>query len=254
MPFTLPAELSWPLLTVVALVIMVAYLTFGATGFGAAIVSVPLIAHILPLSFVVPLMTAIDCVAFATATSRQWRNVDWREFRRLLFPLLIGIAAGLTLLINLPRGAALLGLGLFVTGYAAYMLFGAREWRAIHPAWAIPLGLFGGVFSALFATGGPVYMVYLSARIADKTALRATSSMVIALAVVVRTLAFVFSGMFLQQGLLLLAGLALPLMLIGYAVGSRLHVRLSTQSVRRWLAWLLLANGVWLIWRAVEGL
>ena len=57
--------------------------------------------------------------------------------------------------------------------------------------------------------------------------------------------------MFLQQGLLLLAGLALPLMLAGYAVGSRLHVRLSTQSVRRWVAWLLLANGVWLVWRAV---
>ena len=252
MPFALPSELSWPLLATVALAVTLAYLMFGATGFGASIVSVPVIAHVLPLTFVVPMITALDCMAVITATFRQWRHVDWREFRRLLFPILVGVAAGLTLLIRLPRGVALLALGLFVAGYAAYTLSGAREWRAIRPAWAIPVGIFGGAFSALFGTGGPIYMVYLSSRIVDKTALRATSSMVVALSVGLRAIAFVFSGMFLQQGLLLLAGLLLPLMLAGYAVGSRLHSRLSGASVRRWIAWLLLANGALLAVRAIE--
>lgn len=252
MPLALPAELSWPLLTVVAFAITLAYLMFGATGFGASIVSVPIIAHLLPLTFVVPLITAVDCGAVTTATLRQWRHVDWREFRRLLVPILAGIAIGLTLLIRLPRGAALLALGLFVAGYAVHTLSGVREWRAIRPVWAIPLGMFGGAFSALFGTGGPIYMVYLSSRIADRTALRATSSMVVALSVAMRALAFVFSGMFLQQGLLLLVGLLLPLMLVGYALGSRLHARLSGPSVRRWIAWLLLANGLLLVVRAVE--
>lgn len=112
--------------------------------------------------------------------------------------------------------------------------------------------MFGGVFSALFGTGGPIYMVYLSSRITDKTALCATSSIVVTLRVAIRALAFVFSGMFLQHGLLLLVGILLPLMLVGYALGSRLHARLSGTSVRRWIAWLLLANGVALVVRAVE--
>jgi uncharacterized membrane protein YfcA len=252
MPFVLPAELSWPLLAVIALTVPLAYLMFGAIGFGSSILSVPIIAHFLPLTFVVPMITAVDCGAITTATLRQWRHVDWGEFRRLLVPMLAGIAIGLTLLIRLPRGAALLALGVFVAGYAAYTLSGVREWRAIRPVWAIPLGVVGGAFSALFGTGGPVYMVYLSSRIADKTALRATSSMVIALSVIVRSLAFVFSGMFLQQGLLLLVGFLLPLMLVGYALGSRLHGRLSGASVRRWVAWLLLVNGIVLVVRAVE--
>jgi len=254
MPFSLPAELSWPLLAAVALAIVTAYLMFGATGFGASIVSVPIVAHILPLTFVVPMITALDCGAVATATLRQWRHVDWPEFRRLLVPLVIGITIGLTLLINLPRGYALLALGVFVASYAAYTLSGVREWRAISTYWAIPLGIFGGMFSALFGTGGPVYMVYLASRIADKTALRATSSLVIGFSVVLRAVAFVFSGMFLQQGLLVLAGLLVPLMLAGYALGSRLHARLSGASVRRWVAWLLLANGILLVVRAVEAL
>jgi uncharacterized membrane protein YfcA len=145
-----------------------------------------------------------------------------------------------------------LALGLFVAGYAVYTLSGVREWRTIRPLWAIPLGMFGGAFSSLFGTGGPIYMMYLSSRIADKTALRATSSMVVTLSVAIRALALVFSGMFLQQGLLLLVGLLLPLMLAGYALGSRLHARLSGASVRRWVAWLLLVNGVVLVVRAVE--
>jgi uncharacterized membrane protein YfcA len=252
MPFALPAELSWPLLTVIALAVTLAYLMFGGTGFGASIVSVPIIAHILPLTFVVPMITAVDCGAVTTATLRQWRLVDWREFRRLLLPILVGIAAGLTLLIKLPRGAALLALGLFVAGYAVYTLSGVRQWRTIRPLWAIPLGMFGGAFSSLFGTGGPIYMVYLSSRIADKTAPRATSSMVVTLSVAMRALAFVFSGLFVQQGLLLLIGLLLPLMLAGYALGSRLHARLSGAAVRRWVAWLLLVNGVVPVVRAVE--
>ena len=252
MPFELPAELTWPLLLAIALTVMLAYLMFGATGFGASIVSVPIVAHILPLTMVVPMMTAVDCVAVTTATLRQWRHVDWREFRRLLLPISIGIAIGLTLLIRLPRGAALLALGVFVAGYAAITLSGAREWRSIRPIWAVPLGIFGGAFSALFGTGGPVYMVYLSSRIADKSVLRATSTMVITLSVAIRAMAFVFSGMFLQQGLPALVGLLLPLMLVGYWLGSRLHARLSVVAVRRWIARLLLGNGVLLIARAME--
>ena len=234
--------------------VTLAYVTFGAMGFGASIISVPFVAHFLPLTLVVPLITAVDCGAASTATLRQWQHVDWREFRRLLVPALMGIAAGLTLLIRLPRGAALLVLGLFVVGYAANMLSGAREWRAIRAPWAIPLGVAGGVFSALFGTGGPLYMVYLSSRIADKSALRATSSMMIAMSVAIRALAFVLSGMFLQRGLLLMVGLLLPLMLVGYAFGSRLHGRLTGASARRWGAWLLLGNGVFLVARSVVAL
>lgn len=251
MPLALPPDLSWLTLAVVACAIFVAYLVFGATGFGSSILSVPVAAHFLPLSFVVPMITAIDCVAVVNATLRTWRQVDWREFGRLVIPILIGVAAGLTLLINLPRNIALLALGIFVAGFAIYTLSGVREWRGIRTIWSIPVGMVGGVFTAWFGTGGPIYMVYLSSRIADKAALRATSTVIVAFSVVVRAIAFAFSGLFLQPGLLGMALLLLPLMLIGYAVGSRLHARLSGASVRRWVAWVLLANGVLLVVRAV---
>ena len=52
--------------------------------------------------------------------------------------------------------------------------------------WALPFGVFGGVFSALFGTGGPIYTIYLSRRIAALDAFRATISVVILASGVVR--------------------------------------------------------------------
>ena len=235
----------------IALAVSVGYLSFGATGFGASIISVTMAAHLLPLTYVVPLVTTIDCVAVVNAMSRQWRVVAWREVRHLLVPMLIGIAIGLTLLVNLSRNIALFALGTFVSIYAVYTLSGVREWRAIRPRWGIPIGLVGGVFSALFGTGGPIYMIFLSSRIADKSALRATSTVLVGLSVVIRTVAFIGSGMLLQPGLLWMSLLMTPLMLLGYTFGSRLHARISGAAVRKWIAWLLLANGVSLIARAI---
>ena len=84
---------------------------------------------------------------------------------------------------NLPRGPALLLLGIFVGVYGVHLLGGQREWKALHPRWAWPLGFAGGVFSVLFGTGGPIFMIFLAARIHDKSRLRATSSIVVMVSV-----------------------------------------------------------------------
>jgi len=250
MPFALPYDLSWLSLFLIVVAVTLAYLSFGATGFGSSIIAVPVLAHVLPLTFVVPLITVTDGGAVTLSTIRQWRQVDWPEFRRIFIPASIGIALGSTLLVNLPRNIALIALGAFVILFALYTLSGARQWQAIDTKWAIPAGLFGGVFSALFGTGGPIYMSYLSSRIDDKTALRATSAMCVASAVVLRAVLFAFTPLWFQPGMWTLIMLLLPCMVIGYAIGNHLHLRLSVAMLRGGIAWLLLANGVLLILRA----
>jgi len=250
MPFELPADLAWPSLVLIAGAITLAYLVFGATGFGSSIVSVPVLAHVLPLAFVVPLITAVDLGAVATAAIRQWRDADWRELRRLLLPAAIGVALGSTVLVSLPPRVALFALGAFVIAYAAYTLAGARACRAVRTRWALPAGVAGGVFSALFGTGGPIYMAYLASRVEDPTRLRATSSLMIGIAVVMRAVAFAVTPLWMQQGMPGLIVLLLPCMLAGYLVGSRLHAGVSSAGLRKAIACLLLANGALLIARA----
>jgi uncharacterized membrane protein YfcA len=253
----MPIPLSLPdvpahVLVAVPLIALTGYTIFGATGFGSSIISVPGLAHFFPLTFTVPLVTTVDAFAATATAVRLRRFVAWPEFLRLLPAMLIGNALGGTLLLNLSPAPALLALGIFVSVYGIYVLIGPRALKQA-PAWlAWPIGTTGGVFSVLFGTGGPVYIVFLSARIQDKASLRATSAMIVTVSVWIRIALFIGTGLLLDTSLLVLAALLLPVMILGLRLGNRLHHALSGRGVLRLIAGLLVGNGFALIARALD--
>jgi uncharacterized membrane protein YfcA len=256
---SMPLDLSLPdvpnhVLLVVAGIVLLGYVIFGATGFGSSIISVPGLAHFFPLTFTLPLITGTDAFAATATALRNRRLVAWREFARLLPAMLIGITLGMSLLLNLPRNPALLALGIFVACYGTYVIVGPpKVVRA--PAWLVwPVGVIGGIFSALFGTGGPIYVVFLSTRIEDKSVLRATISSVVALSIWIRVVLFVATGLLLNAKLLTMMLLLLPVMVLGLWIGNRLHHALSRGGVLRLIAGLLMVNGIALIVRAVESM
>lgn len=232
--------------------ILVAYVVFGATGFGSSIVSVPLLAHFLPLTFVVPIACVLDLGASMLTGVRRMRQVERGEIGRLLIPMVIGIALGVTLLVHLPANAMLFGLGAFVGAYGVYSLFQRGPWSAIAPGWSIPVGLGGGAFSALFGTGGPVYVIFLSGRIADKTVLRATVATVIAVSAFLRFATFAATGFFRQSGLVTLCMFLLPSMLLGLWLGNHAHHRLPRERIVQLISVLLILNGLTLLLRGLR--
>lgn len=248
------ADVPLHLLVAVPCIVLLGYTMFGATGFGSSIITVPGLAHFFPLTFTLPLVTTTDVFAATSTAYRLRRLVAWPEFVRLLPAMLIGITLGATLLLNLPRGPALLALGIFATSYGVYVLAGPQSLERA-PRWLVwPVGVVGGIFSALFGTGGPVYIVFLSARIGDKSALRATSAIVIAVSVWIRLALFIATGLLLNPTLLAMALALLPVMVLGLWLGNRLHHALSRFGVLRLIAGLLLANGVALVARALDSI
>jgi uncharacterized membrane protein YfcA len=237
-----------------SLIMIVGYTIFGATGFGSSEISVPGLAHFFPLTFSVPLATVTDAVA-ATSTALRLRGaVAWPEFLRLAPAMLIGMAIGAKLLLGLPREPALLALGIFVSAYGAYVLIGPRALRNA-PRWlAWPIGIVGGVFSVLFGTGGPIYMMFLAARVRDKATRRATATMVVGLGIWTRLLLFVATGLLVDAQLAALLVIMLPVAVLGLWLGNHLHHALTGAGVFRLIASLLVVNGVALIVRAVQAL
>ena len=76
------------------LVVLVGYVVFGVTGFGASPITVPLLAHFLPLAFVLPLAAILDLASALAlglgylacryiATSRAGRVVQETQPERL---------------------------------------------------------------------------------------------------------------------------------------------------------------------------
>jgi uncharacterized protein len=242
-------DLPWPTLLAIGLSVTLGYTVYGITGFGAAIVAVPLLAHFLPLRFAVPMMLVFDLFAGVLLGLKNRRHLDRSELLRLLPFLLVGMVAGATLLAKAPERWLLILLGAFVLGYASLNLLRKSKPALISTRWAVPAGTIGGVFTALYGTGGPIYTMYLARRLPDKSVLRATIGTLILFAAVARLVLFTASGFYSQQGLLPLAFALVPCALAGYLAGSRMHARLPAQRIAQGIWLLLVAGGASLLWR-----
>ena len=123
---------------------------------------------------------------------------------------------------------------------------------SIGAAWAMPAGMAGGVFTALYGSGGPIYTVYLARRLDDANRLRATIAVLIFCTAWARLALFSGTGLMFQPSLLALAAVLLPCAVAGYFIGSHLHRRLAPQQVARAIWILLLVSGASLFWRALS--
>ena len=236
---------EWVLLE---LAIALAYIVFGVAGFGTALVAGPLLILCLPLSKIIPLLVLLDFVAAFGNWLPSRRDVSRPELLRLLPCMAIGCVIGVVFLLNLKSDLLLLLMGIFISAYAVYSLAVKVRPTEVAPVWAIPTGVTGGLFGALFGSGGFLYALYLNARL-PKDAARATQSALISCSTVVRLSLFVIAGVYADGALLLLAVCLLPAMALGLWIGRRLTRKLSREAFVRLVTWLVLASGIALIAR-----
>jgi uncharacterized membrane protein YfcA len=214
------------------------------------LIAVPLLAHFLPLQFVVPFVLVLDFTASIALGGKIRDQIDWNELKPLLPFGAAGVLLGVTLLIRMPREPLLIGLGIFVLIFGARTLLNIHGEKPISRLWAVPAGLTGGTVGALFGTGGPPYIIYLSHRLKDKTKLRATFSGLFTLEGGLRVVTFLATGLLLQGGMLTALVAALPIMALGLYLGHRVHLGISSRQMLKLIGALLIGSGASLIWKA----
>jgi len=234
---------------VVALVIFAGYLIFGVTGFGASPITIPVLVHVLPITFVLPLAALLDLSSGLALGFHTRRQADTRELFLLVPFTLVGLTLGVTLLVRLPRDATLLALGLFVCAYAGYVVLRRDTARRLSRRWAAPAGIIGGVVGALFGIGGPPYVMYLAGRISEPAAQRATISQMVILNVGLRVVAFALAGLLHSRAVWLVVAILLPVAWAGVWAGNRVHLRLAPATAARCIGALLFLTGALLIAR-----
>jgi uncharacterized protein len=226
-------------------------LVFGITGFGAALVTIPLATHLVPLKFALALFVLADLAAALSIGFENPKNALRAEWTRLVPMIIAGTACGVTLLVNLPRAAGMLLLGLFVLGFAIFTLLPRARMRVISPAWAWIAGFAGGITSTVFGAGGPPYAIYLSQRGLSKEQFRATLGFATLTSISLRMAAFVLTGLLLDADVWMKALAVVPACLLGIWVARKIFVRISRDALMRAVALLLLATGASLVWRAI---
>lgn len=216
----------------------------GFTGFGAVLVTLPILVAWLPVKVAVPLIAALSIVngVWLTWRARQW--VALRECRLLLMGGLPATLAGLALFHSASDGILRRMLGVAVIGVGLWLACRSTQASARHwpDSAGLAAGVTGGVLGGLYGVSGPSTVLYLSGRPLDAIAFRATLLFFLTAVDLLRTIGLATSGALTPS--LWLAGLALyPVSLLGSWCGERLQRHVSEALFRRAIGYLLAVLG-----------
>jgi uncharacterized membrane protein YfcA len=232
--------------TIVA-VLLVAYFVRGLTGFGSGLISVPLLALNQPLQIIVPLVMMLDFIASFILGGVNTKQTDWSEIKRLLPFGVVGASFGVFALIRFPSSPILVSLGIFTIIFGIRNALGMQPKGHISALWAVPTGLIGSGAGALFGTSAPPYIIYLTHRLPDKTAVRATFSWLFVLDGGFRLILFVASGLLLQRKTQNAIAVGLLPMIVGLYLGNKVHVNITRDRMLQVIGWILVGSGASLI-------
>ena len=238
--------LSWGELAFCGAVLAVAYFVRGLTGFGSGLISIPLLALLLPLPAVVPLVVLLDYTASASQSLGSRKEVRWRELLPLLPFTLVGVVTGLLILQTVSAATMSHALGVFVLFFAVYQFFGLEMAGRYSKGWAALAGSSGGLIGTMFGTGGPFYIIYFRLRGLDKSELRATFAATFLIDGSVRLVGYAASEFFSRE-FLLTALAALPVMALALYVGGHIHTRIGIRTFQRAISVLLVCSGLALL-------
>jgi uncharacterized protein len=241
------AHLSPWLWIAAPLVIILSYTVFGLSGFGSTVISVPILAHWLPISFLVPLMVLLDMSSAAMIGGRDRKHVAFAELKWVIPFMFLGFVVGATALVKVPDQYLRPALGVFTMAIGLNSILNPRLHRRISAWWCVPAGIVGGAVATVFGAGGPIYATYLSGRLQDKTQIRATMGALISISAFTRAIVYAVAGLLLHMAVFA-GGLALaPFVLIGLKLGNRIHTGLTQEQLRRLVGGIVLVTGFSLV-------
>jgi len=244
------ASLSPWLLVLAPALIIVAYTVFGLSGFGATVIAVPILAHFLPIAYLVPLMAVLDLASSAFLGVKARGQISKAEMMRLLPFMMLGFAAGATLLAGIPDRYLRAALGVFALAIGLHGILNPVLRERISVWWCVPAGIVGGAVATVFGAGGPIYATYMSGRLGDKGELRATIATLVSISAFSRAIIYAITGLLLNLAVLAGATLLAPFVWIGLKLGQRIHVGLTQEQLRRVLGALIVLTGASLLARA----
>jgi uncharacterized membrane protein YfcA len=220
------------------IVIFIAAVVRGYSGFGASALIVTSLTLVLPPAEVVPISLLLEIAASLGLLAQVWKDVPWRTVSWLMIGAALGMPAGFALLAALPADAMRVLISLLVLGACALIWRGARlSARPGTPA-ILGTGVASGIANGTAAVGGlPVVLFFLYSAAAVATA-RATLIVYLMIGDVYGTGVAWLNGLVTQEVLLRGALFCLPLSL-GVWLGNRRFLASSPESFRRFTLILL---------------
>lgn len=158
----LPAAITdiGPAALVIAAAAALAGLSRGFSGFGGALVFMPIASALVGPTVAVPIFLLCDAVMAAPLIPQAIRKADWRDIRPILAGAFLGLPVGNWVLTHIDPGHVRWAIS-FSIGMALVVLASGFKFKG-EPGWRTRAGVGGisGLLAGLASIGGPPVIVY----------------------------------------------------------------------------------------------
>jgi len=155
------------------LAILLSGLTYGTTGFGFGLVSVPLLLIFLPPQMAVPASLLLSSVTGISIVLEARRNVELKRIWPLMVGGFLGIPVGTFVLTVLDPNLLKVIIGVIISLCAVAFLTGFRKPVRSETITSIPIGFASGLLNGATGMSGPPVILFFSNQGVKKNVFRA---------------------------------------------------------------------------------
>lgn len=227
----------------VVLASFIAGIMRGFSGFGSALVIVPIAAAVFGPRLAVPAVVAIHLITSFQLLPQALRDVDWGRVVPLSVAGSVAVPIGAWVLVSQEPGDIRALISVLIIFFAIMLMRGWRYTGAIN-GWIMGgAGFIGGFITGLSTLGGPPVVAFLMAGPFSAAQNRAA---IILYFIFVQSVAMVvyWIGGLLAWPLVGICILVAPPLMLGMWIGQRLFANASEEGFRRVALVFLLAIGI----------
>ena len=203
----------------------------GFSGFGSALIFMPLASSLAAPRLVAALLLIIDFVAAAPLVPNAWKQADRKTTAMIVAGALVGVPIGTYFLSRRDPVTTRWIISGFVFALLLLLLSGWRYRGKDHPVLSIGIGGLSGFCSGLAQTGGPPIVGYWLGRPVASTIARANILLFFGAADFFSVVSYCLAGLITVDAMLF-SCLVGPVYAIGVWCGARLFGRASERLFR----------------------
>lgn len=230
----------------VALTMFIAAFTQAVTGFGSALVGMPLLSQFVGVRIGAPLMAIASLLMNVSLILMQRQTFQWNKISALLAAAIVGIPLGIVAVAALSERIVLIGLGVLLVGYALYAWITPRLPELKHPVWSFVFGFASGILAGAYNVGGPPAVIYASCRRWTPGEFRSNLQLLFLVENIVVVMGHAWKGN-LGAEVLNLLWYAIPALVVGLGAGMLLDRFIPDALFRKIVLALLLVLGARLL-------
>jgi uncharacterized protein len=212
--------------------VLVAGVARGFSGFGAALIFVPLASALVGPKMASPILLVIDTICAASLLPDAARKADRKDVGAMSVGALVAVPAGVALLVHVDPVVVRWVISATASGFLILLMSGWRYKGKPSAPLAVCVGAVAGIFSGAAQLGGPPVVAYWLGGVNTISIVRANIVLYFAISSIFTGVSYLYAGLLIRD-VFLFAAICGPLYAVGLFIGARSFGLASDQTFRR---------------------